>query len=161
MEETDDLHCDGSCKGRECRTACPATCQLHWEKEIFLIYKEIQLGSVAKSYMRKGFLICEEMHKYLVMLEEAVSHVWLCNCCILNFLIFEENLIFFLISAVCPTLYLEEMDDLYCDGSCKGSAVLPALSPVSYTDKKKRKVSSNIRKFSWDRLQSHIWGRAS
>ncbi len=26
------------------------------EKEIFLIYKEIHMGSVAKSYMRKGFL---------------------------------------------------------------------------------------------------------
>jgi hypothetical protein len=26
------------------------------EKEIFLIYKDIQMGSVAKSYMRKGFL---------------------------------------------------------------------------------------------------------
>jgi hypothetical protein len=31
------------------------------EKEIFLIYKETQMGSVAKSYMRKGFLIYEEM----------------------------------------------------------------------------------------------------
>jgi hypothetical protein len=40
---------------------------LHTEKEenkIFLIYKEIQMGSGAKSYMRKGFLIYEEMHKY-------------------------------------------------------------------------------------------------
>ncbi len=33
------------------------------EKEIFLIYEEIQLGSVAKPYMRKGFLIYEEMRK--------------------------------------------------------------------------------------------------
>jgi hypothetical protein len=33
------------------------------------------MGSVAKSYMRKGFLINEEMHKYLVIYEEAVSHV--------------------------------------------------------------------------------------
>jgi hypothetical protein len=31
----------------------------------FLIYKEILVGSFAKSYMRKGFLkIYEEMHKY-------------------------------------------------------------------------------------------------
>jgi hypothetical protein len=30
------------------------------EKKIFLIYKEIQSGAVAKSYMRKGFLIYEE-----------------------------------------------------------------------------------------------------
>ncbi len=31
------------------------------ENKIFLIYVEIQMGSGAKSYMRKGFLICEEM----------------------------------------------------------------------------------------------------
>ncbi len=35
------------------------------ENNIFLIYKEIQVGSGAKSYMRKGFLIYEEMHKYV------------------------------------------------------------------------------------------------
>jgi hypothetical protein len=34
------------------------------EKKIFLIYKEIQSGAAAKSYMRKGFLIYEEMQKY-------------------------------------------------------------------------------------------------
>jgi hypothetical protein len=46
------------------------------EKKIFLIYKEIQMGAVAKSYtcMRKGFLIYEEMSKYLVIYEEDVSH---------------------------------------------------------------------------------------
>ncbi len=37
------------------------------EKKNFLIYKEIQMGAVAKSYMRKGFLIYEEMRKYLVI----------------------------------------------------------------------------------------------
>jgi hypothetical protein len=36
------------------------------KKKIFLIYKEIQSGAVAKSYMRKGFLIYEEMHKYCI-----------------------------------------------------------------------------------------------
>jgi hypothetical protein len=41
--------------------------------KFFLIYKEIQTGAVAKSYMRKGFLICEEMRKYLIIFEEAVS----------------------------------------------------------------------------------------
>ena len=45
------------------------------ENEIFLIYKEIQMGSVAKSYMRKGFLIYEEIRKYLTIYEEAVSHL--------------------------------------------------------------------------------------
>ncbi len=31
--------------------------------DIFLIYKEIQMGSAAKSYKRMGFLINEEMRK--------------------------------------------------------------------------------------------------
>ncbi len=70
------------------------------ENNIFLTYKEIQNGAVAKSYIRKGFLIYEEMPKYLRIYEEAVSHIWLCNCSIVNFLIYEENLIFFCISAV-------------------------------------------------------------
>ncbi len=34
------------------------------------------MESVAKSYMRKGFLIYEEMRKYLtISYEEAVSHI--------------------------------------------------------------------------------------
>ena len=37
--------------------------------------KEIQMGAVAKSYMRKGFLIYEEMRKYLVIYKEAVSRI--------------------------------------------------------------------------------------
>jgi hypothetical protein len=44
------------------------------EYKIFLISKEIQCGAVAKLYMRKGFLIYEEMHKYFTIYEEAVSH---------------------------------------------------------------------------------------
>ncbi len=44
------------------------------ENQIFLIYKEVQNRVVAKSYMRKGFLIYEEMRKYLIY-EEAVSHM--------------------------------------------------------------------------------------
>jgi hypothetical protein len=43
--------------------------------EIFLMYKEIQIESVAKSDMRKGFIIYEEMRKYLTIHEEAVSHM--------------------------------------------------------------------------------------
>jgi hypothetical protein len=42
--------------------------------KIFLIYNEIQIGLVAKSNIRKGFLIYEEMRKYLTIYEEAVSH---------------------------------------------------------------------------------------
>jgi hypothetical protein len=45
------------------------------ENQIFLIYKEIQNGAVAKSSMRKGFLIYEEMRKYFTIYEEAVSHI--------------------------------------------------------------------------------------
>ena len=39
------------------------------ENKIVIIYKEIQMGSGAKSYMRKGILIYEEMHKYF-------HHIW-------------------------------------------------------------------------------------
>ncbi len=39
------------------------------------------------------------MRKYFPTYEEAVSRIWLCNCSILNFLIYEKNLIFFFISA--------------------------------------------------------------
>jgi hypothetical protein len=45
------------------------------ENQIFLIYKEIQSGEVAKSYMMKGFLIYEEIRKYFPIYEEAVSHI--------------------------------------------------------------------------------------
>jgi hypothetical protein len=31
---------------------------------------------VAKSYMRMGFLIYEELDKYLVIYEEAVNHIY-------------------------------------------------------------------------------------
>ncbi len=66
------------------------------ENKIFLIYKEIQTGAVAKSYMRKGFLIYEEIRKYFPIYEEAVCHIWLSNYSIRNFLLYDENLIFFL-----------------------------------------------------------------
>ncbi len=39
------------------------------------LYKEIQMGSGAKSYMRKSFLISEKMGKYLTIYKEAVSHI--------------------------------------------------------------------------------------
>jgi hypothetical protein len=45
------------------------------ENLIFLIYKEIQSGAIAKSYLRKGFLMYEEMHKYFPIYEEADSHI--------------------------------------------------------------------------------------
>ncbi len=51
-------------------------------------------------YMRNGFLIYEKMQKYFPMYEEVVSHIWFCNCSILNFVKYEENFIFFFISEV-------------------------------------------------------------
>jgi hypothetical protein len=46
------------------------------ENKIFLIYyKEIRNGAVAKSFLRKGVLIYEEMREHLVIKEEAVSHI--------------------------------------------------------------------------------------
>jgi hypothetical protein len=45
------------------------------ENQIFLIYREIQSGAVSKSYIRKSFLIYEEMCKYFPIYEEAVSHI--------------------------------------------------------------------------------------
>jgi hypothetical protein len=80
-------------------------------KSNFPHYKEIQSGAVAKSYMRKGFLIYEEMHKYFPIYEEAVSHIWLCNCSTLNFFIYEENSIFFFINVpyLYPAPYINEM----------------------------------------------------
>jgi len=45
------------------------------KKKIFLIYKENQMGAVVKSYMRKGFLIYEEMRKYLVIYKVAVCPI--------------------------------------------------------------------------------------
>ncbi len=46
---------------------CPERTLIKKKRKIFLVYKEIQMGSVAKSYMRKGFLRYEEMRKYLVI----------------------------------------------------------------------------------------------
>ncbi len=43
--------------------------------KIFFICKEIQSEAVAKSYMRKGFLIYEEMRKYFPIYEETVCHI--------------------------------------------------------------------------------------
>jgi hypothetical protein len=33
------------------------------------------MGAIAKSYIRKGFLMYEEKRKYLVIYEEAVSRI--------------------------------------------------------------------------------------
>ncbi len=65
------------------------------------MYKEIKSGAVAKSYMRKGFLINEEMRKYARPL--VISHMTLQ---LLHsefaYSVYEQILIFFFIS-VCTT----------------------------------------------------------
>ncbi len=56
------------------------------------------MGAVAKSDMRKGFLIYEAMRNYSVICEEVVSHIRLCNGSLLDFFIYEEYFVFFFIS---------------------------------------------------------------
>ncbi len=80
------------------------------ENRIFLICKEIQSGAVAKSYMRKGFLIYEEMRKYfpiyispLVIYDFATAPFWIS----LNM----RKIWFFFISVTChrpPDSFLTE-----------------------------------------------------
>jgi hypothetical protein len=43
--------------------------------EIFLIYKKIPKRAGSKSYIRRRFLIYEEMREYLAINYEAVSHM--------------------------------------------------------------------------------------
>ncbi len=81
---------------------------------------KIQTGAVAKSYMRKDFLIYETLRKYFPIYEEAVSHIWLRNCTILNFLIYEENLIFFIISVLCRCMGIAWFSDGSDCGEDKG-----------------------------------------
>jgi hypothetical protein len=45
------------------------------ENQFFSQYKEIQSGAVAKSYMRKGFPIYQEMGKYFPKYKEAISYI--------------------------------------------------------------------------------------
>jgi hypothetical protein len=54
---------------------CPISYTDKKENQIFLTYREIQSGAVAKSYMNEGFLIYEKMRKYFPIYEEAVSHI--------------------------------------------------------------------------------------
>jgi hypothetical protein len=62
------------------------------------MYKEIQMGSGAKSYMRKGFLVLEEMHKNFPVYEEIARSYMILYQIPLNYLIYGENFIFFFIS---------------------------------------------------------------
>ncbi len=67
------------------------------EDQFFLMYKEIQNGAVAKSYMTDGLLV-----KYLRISSHirkpSLHHLCFATAPFLHFLIYEETLIFFLIS---------------------------------------------------------------
>jgi hypothetical protein len=45
------------------------------ENQIFLIYKEIQSGAGAKSYMTNGLLIYGEIFAHFPIYEEALLHI--------------------------------------------------------------------------------------
>jgi hypothetical protein len=45
------------------------------ENQIFLTYKEIQSGAVAKSYMTNGLLIYGEIFAHFSIYEEALPHI--------------------------------------------------------------------------------------
>jgi hypothetical protein len=64
--------------------------------KIFPIYKEIQNGAVAKSYITNGLLIYGEIIPYFLIYWEVLPHILLCNCSTLNFLIYREKIDFFL-----------------------------------------------------------------
>jgi hypothetical protein len=69
------------------------------KKRIFFINKEIQSGAVAKSYIRTGFLIYEEMSKYLVIYVRRPLVVYdFLQPLLLDFLICGEICGFFFIS---------------------------------------------------------------
>jgi hypothetical protein len=45
------------------------------ENQIFLIYKEIQSGAVAKSYMTNGLVIHGEIFAHFLIYYEALPHI--------------------------------------------------------------------------------------
>jgi hypothetical protein len=80
----------------------PVFCQTSFDRGALikktLTYKEIEMGSGAMSYIRKGFPINEEfIFNYIY--EEALSHPYMTLHPIpLNFFVYEENFILFFIS---------------------------------------------------------------
>jgi hypothetical protein len=46
------------------------------ENQIFLIYKEIQNGAVAKSYITNGLLIYGEIFAHILIYQEALPHMY-------------------------------------------------------------------------------------
>jgi hypothetical protein len=121
------------------------------EKEIFLIYKEIQKGGSCKVIQYEEGLSnsYEEMRKYLVMYEKAFSHVGLCNCYLLKFLIYEENFLFFISVGDFDTI--KQCRKFPEQITCKTlrDFGLPSMNKIFFAlptlIKKKRKFASYIR----------------
>jgi hypothetical protein len=106
------------------------------------------MGSIAKSNMRKSFLIYEEMRNYLTIYETAVSHILLCNRSIQNFLKYEENLIFFFISAC--TLEFRDVSFNCSHVRIFGCTNFPA--PARWTKQCEKRVG-------WDRGTQHMFSK--
>jgi hypothetical protein len=69
------------------------------ENKIVLIYSEIQSGAVAQSYVRKGFLIYEEMRNISpYMRRPLVIYDFATAPLRISLYVYEENLISFYIS---------------------------------------------------------------
>ncbi len=75
------------------------------------------------------------MRNFLAIYEEAISYICLCNCSLLYFLIYEENFLFFFISApncVKYTWYTVTKTPLtHCSDAAGPSHALPAARPSS------------------------------
>ncbi len=130
------------------------------------MYKEIQNGAVAKSYMRKGFLIYEEMRKYLVIYEEAVSHIWLWNCSIPNFFIYEENFIFFFITALAKLGRPPSHTGTLAVGLIVHYKVLPLICAIKWlncsplpTEIKSKHSFSNVQNHDTHQTTVHLINR--
>ncbi len=100
------------------------------------VYKEIQNGAVAKSRPPHTWLnICAFPH---ILGSPSNPHIWLCNCSILNFPIYEENFIFFFITVhinLCIYLLICSVVRYYwkssqLPGSCLGRALVERSGAV-------------------------------
>ncbi len=48
------------------------------ENQVFLTFREIQSGAVAKSYMTNSLLIYGEIFAHFLIYQESLPHIWLC-----------------------------------------------------------------------------------
>jgi hypothetical protein len=77
--------------------SCVVRARAHTDKkenQNFPIYKEIQNGAVAKSYITNGLLIYGEIFPHFLIYWETLPHILLCNCSTLNFLIYGGKIYF-------------------------------------------------------------------